>query len=62
MTLKEQRAAQNVMMSERHRCFDLQAQDKTPKSARYHWAVVGEGSQSANTNYARGYAQIDWSV
>ena len=58
--LKRNRAAQDAALAERHRGFDLAAKDKTPKSARHHWAVVGEGSQSANLNYARGYAAIDW--
>ena len=59
--LKRNRSVQDGILAERHRGFDLAAKDKTPKSARHHWAVVGEGSRSANLNYARGYTNIDWS-
>lgn len=56
-----QRAAQDTVMSERHRCFDLKAKDKTAKYERYHFAVVGEGSKSSQENFRVGYSEIDWS-
>lgn len=44
--------------AEIHRAFDLMAQDRTPKSARPVFSVVGEGSRTANENYLRGYQRI----
>ena len=58
--LKHNRAIQNAALAERHRGFDLAAKDKTPKSARPHWAVVGEGSKSSQEAYRRNYDLIDW--
>lgn len=59
--LAANRAAQDIVADDRHRQFDLQARDKTPKSARHHWSVVGEGSHTALENFLNGYSQIDWS-
>jgi hypothetical protein len=59
--LVAQRAVQDVQREEKHRQWDLQAQDKTPKSARFHFAVVGEGSRTALENFLNGYEAIDWS-
>ena len=59
---KDQRIkASDAAMDERHRGFDLSAQDNHAKSERAYFSVVGEGSQSANANYQKGYALIDWS-
>ena len=59
---KRQRvAATDAVLAERHRGFDLSAQDNHAKSERAYFSVVGEGSQSANENYRRGFALIDWS-
>jgi len=59
--LKERKAATDAVMAERHAGFDLAAQDNTAKFERPSFSVVGEGSRSANDNYRRGYALIDWS-
>ena len=56
-----QRAADDAKLSERHAGFDLAAQDNTAKFERPSFAVVGEGTASANDNYRRGYSLIDWS-
>ena len=55
------RARDDTVLAERHAQYDLAAQDKTPKSARPHFAVVGEGSKNAGENFRRGYAALDWS-
>ena len=55
---KRRREAADTALRARHDMFDLQAQDKTPKSARHHWTVVGEGSRTANENYAIGWERI----
>ena len=60
--LTAQRACQDVALAEQQRGFNLQAQDRTPKSARHHWAVVGEGSATSQANYRRNYTKIDWST
>jgi len=58
---KEQRVtASETAAAERHRGFDLSAQDNHSKFERPHFAVLGEGSKSANENYQQGYALIDW--
>jgi len=54
-------AASEAAAAERHRGFDLSAQDNHSKYERPHFAVLGEGSKSANENYARNYELIDWS-
>jgi hypothetical protein len=58
--LKSNRRAQDRVLADRHRGFDLAAQDITPKYHRPHFAVVGEGTREARTAYERGYAAIDW--
>jgi hypothetical protein len=58
--LRRNRAAQDRLLVARHAAFDLQAKDITPKSDRPHFAVLGEGSRSANENFSRNYARIDW--
>lgn len=58
--LKANRAAQDIVRRERHARWDLQAQDRTPKSARPHFAVVGEGSRASQEAYRRGYDAIVW--
>lgn len=59
--VRERRRKQDVRDAERHRGFDLAAQDSRMKYERFHFAVVGEGSQSANENYRRGYDAVNWS-
>ena len=59
--LAARRAVQDTLREDQHRQWDLAAQDKTPKSARPHFAVVGEGSRTARENFLNGYRQIDWS-
>ena len=54
-------SATDAAMAERHKGFDLAAQDTTPKYHRFHFAVVGEGTKSARENYEAGYMAIDWS-
>ena len=58
--LKAQRAVQDALMAERHRGFDLAAKDRTPKSARRHFSVVGEGSRTAQERYRANFGLIDW--
>lgn len=60
--LAAQRAVQDAVLAERHRCFDLAARDNTMKYERFHFAVVGEGSASAQAAYRANYEQIDWSA
>jgi hypothetical protein len=48
------------VLAERHAGFDLAAQDRTPKSHRPSFSVVGEGSKTANQAYLDGYAKINW--
>ena len=55
------RAATDAQLSERHAGFDLAAHDKTPKYHRPHFAVVGEGTKDAQSNYAKNYEKINWS-
>ena len=52
------RRAQDARDAEVHRMFDLQAQDRTPKSDRPHFAVVGEGTRSAQDSYRANYERI----
>lgn len=54
----EQRAVQDQRDASRHREFSLSAQDQHHKFERAHFAVVGEGSQTAQENYRRGYDRI----
>lgn len=55
------RKRQDARDAARHAAFDLSAQDVHMKYERPHFAVVGEGSASANENYRRHYTAIDWS-
>ena len=58
---KDQRVAvSQTQADERHRGFDLSAQDNHSKFDRPFFVVLGEGSKSANENYQQGYALIDW--
>jgi len=59
--LRAQRQAQDRVLRERHRQWDLAAQDRTPKAHRHHFAVGGQGSRTAQDNFRRGYGLIDWS-
>ena len=59
--LNGRKADTDAVIAERHAGFDLAAQDITPKYHRPHFAVVGEGSKTANTAYAENYDKIDWS-
>ena len=53
---KDQRvAASDAAMAERHAGFDLSAQDNHSKFERPHFAVVGEGTKSANDKYREGW-------
>ena len=53
--LTAQRAVQDAVMAERHKGFDLKAQDNTPKFERPQFAVVGEGTKSAQDAYREGW-------
>lgn len=52
------RRAQDARDAARHRQFDLSAQDTHMKYERAHFAVVGEGSRSAQDNYRAGWDRI----
>jgi len=52
------REAADTALRARHDQFDLQAQDKTAKFERHHFAVVGEGSRSAQDAYRAGWDRI----
>lgn len=52
------RAAADTALRARHAQFDLQAQDQRHKHDRFKFAVVGEGSRSAQDNFRAGYARI----
>lgn len=56
--IAQRRRAQDANDAARHRMFDLQAQDKTAKFERPQFAVVGEGSRTAQENYMIGYTRI----
>ena len=58
---QERLTASDAAMAERHRGFDLAAQDQTAKFERPQFAVVGEGTKVANDNYRTNYDKIDWS-
>lgn len=57
-----QRAVQDAVMSERHRGFDTSAKDIHMKYERPQFAIVGEGTRSAQEAYRKNYALIDWSI
>jgi hypothetical protein len=52
------RKAQDAHLVERHRNFDLSAQDNHMKYERAHFAVVGEGTRTAQENYRAGWERI----
>ena len=52
------KAAQDRHMDTLHARFDASAGDVRMKYERASFAVVGEGSRSANENFRRGYAAI----
>jgi hypothetical protein len=53
--LKRNRRSQDSVLAERHRGFDRSAQDQHAKSERAHFAVVGEGTRTAQDNYRAGW-------
>ena len=55
-------AATDDVLEKRHTGFDKAAQDITPKYHRPHFAVVGEGTETATKAYHEGYELIDWSA
>lgn len=58
--LAQRKSQTDSTLAERHDGWDRAAQDLTPKYARPHFAVVGEGSKTANRAYQDNYALIDW--
>jgi len=52
------RRVQDRVMAERHRAFDVSAQDQHHKYERAHFAVVGEGSTAAQDAYRIGWDRI----
>jgi erythromycin esterase-like protein len=56
--IASRRRVQDARDAARHRAFDLQAQDRTAKFERPRFAVVGEGSHSAQEAYRQNYARI----
>lgn len=56
----ERRALQDRAMRREQALLDGLSQNLYHKHDRPHFAVVGEGSRSANDAYQRGYALIDW--
>ncbi len=52
------RRAQDARDAARARAFDLSAQDRHHKYERPSFAVVGEGSPSAQTAYREGWERI----
>ena len=54
-SLAANRAVQDAVMAERHRGFDLKAKDNTMKYERPQFAVVGEGTKSAQDAYRDGW-------
>lgn len=52
------RQRQDALDDQRHRTFDLQAQDRRHKFERPVFAVVGEGSRTAQENYRTNYSRI----
>lgn len=56
---KDQRVmASDAAMAERHRGFDLSAQDNHSKFERAKFAVVGEGTRAAYGAYREGWERI----
>lgn len=52
------RHRQDALDYQRHRMFDLQAQDLRHKYERPQFAVVGEGSRTAQENYRLNYEKV----
>ena len=52
------RQAADTALRARHDQFDRQAQDKTAKFERHHFAVVGEGSHASQEAYRQNYERI----
>ncbi len=59
--LAANRRAQDAIMAERHHNWDVSAQDNHSKFERAHFAVVGEGTRSAQEAYRANFSLIDWS-
>ena len=57
--LARNRRVQDGLLAERHRDFDLSAQDRHMKYERAQFAVVGEGSHEALDAYRTNYDLID---
>ena len=55
-----ERMAQDKILEERHRGFDLAAKDPSVKYQRPTFAVVGEGTKAAQDNYRNNYDKIQW--
>ena len=53
--LATNRAVQDAVLAERHHGFDLKAKDHTMKYERPKFAVVGEGTKSAQDAYREGW-------
>ena len=60
-TLQERRRAHDKALREFTATMDVAAQDLRHKHDRFHFAVVGEGSRTAQERYSAGYEAIDWS-
>ena len=56
----QRKAAQDKHLAALQHRFDATAGENRMKYERAHFAVVGEGSRSANENFRRGYAAIRW--
>jgi hypothetical protein len=52
------RAVQDARDAARHREFSLSAQDRHHKYERAHFAVVGEGSRTAQDNFRAGWDRV----
>lgn len=60
-TLPERRRAHDQALRQFTRTMDLAAQDMRHKGYdRPQFAVVGEGSKTAQANYQAGYCKIEW--
>ena len=53
--VKARKDASNAEAHERHHGFNLSAKDNHSKFERPHFAVVGEGTKSANDKYREGW-------
>ena len=59
--LARTRRVQDAYMAQQRHDWDLSAKDNHSKSERCHFAVVGEGSHTAQEAYRTRYDLIDWS-